>query len=265
MSNIKKVLVASVAISCSLSLPATADAKWAAVGGDPGFVTFTFDDGTASQFDSGFPIMLEAELPATIFITSGKLDQLTDDFFMSWDDVRIMSSAGWEIGAHTVTHRALPTLSDVQVVGELIISLDRIEEESGIRPVSVASPFGEYDERTMVHIAKYYDLHVRAWGDNLGFNSVAVDPLLIERVNIDSTLTSEDVCAMVRAVQSDQWLVLMFHQVTDQSAPYISSPKQLKEIAKCAKSAQQQGKIIVDTLSAVHELITTSQQNQEGE
>lgn len=257
--QILKICILSFTLILGQPVTGMAEAKWVQVQKDTGFVTFTFDDGTTSQFSEAFPIMREAGLPATVFIPSGMLDNNPDDFFMSWDNVRAMANAGWEIGGHTVTHRVLPTLDDLEVVGELVWSQDRIEEEVEVRPISVASPFGEYDQRTLSHIDKYYDLHVRAWGDNLGFNNKEVSPLLVERVNVDSSLTAADVCAMVRSVESNDWLVLMFHQVTDQPAPFHSSPKQLKEIADCAYEAQLQNKVTVDTLVGAFKSIVESQ------
>jgi peptidoglycan/xylan/chitin deacetylase (PgdA/CDA1 family) len=215
-----------------------------------GYVSITFDDATTSQFTAAYPILDAVGITPTLYVNSGPLDK-GDGFYMSWDQIRILHAAGWEIGAHTVTHTALPTQNDVMVVGELVLSRDRIETEVGERPRSFASPFGEYDERTLSHIDRYFESHVRAWGNQGGVNFASVDPLLIERVNVDVSLTAKEICGKVQNVGSGEWLVLMFHQVAEPSGPYISTPSQLAEIAQCIKKRSDQKAIVADTVSAV--------------
>lgn len=216
-----------------------------------GYVSVTFDDATQSQFEEAFPILSAVGIPATLYVNTKVVD-VADPFFMSWDEIRLVFKAGWEIGSHTVTHPALTNMEDVEIVGELALSRDRIEAEIGSPPKAFASPFGEYDEQILAHVARYYRSHVRAWGDKDGINPLNVDPFLIERVNIDESLTAEAVCSMVQAVESGEWLVLMFHQVTGPAGgPYTISPEQFQNIAQCIHETMQKGNLIADTVSAV--------------
>jgi peptidoglycan/xylan/chitin deacetylase (PgdA/CDA1 family) len=67
-----------------------------------------------------------------------------------WDDVRAMSRAGIEIGAHTVTHPRLPVEADQSLAAELDGSKRRIEEEIGLEVTSFCYPNGspaDYDDR----------------------------------------------------------------------------------------------------------------------
>lgn len=251
-----RLLVLSFYVLVSFMLTsagAQTSAKWVtapAPSTTTGYVSITFDDATRSQFTAGFPILVRYGLPATLFVSTGPVDQ-GDPFFMNWDEVRLVAAAGWEIGAHTVTHRALPTLDDVTVVGELALARDRIEREVGTVPRTFASPFGEYDERTLAHIARYFPHHVRAWGDQAGKNPHSVDPLHIERVNVDGTLTAYEVCGMVRTVGAGEWLVLMLHQVAEPGGAYTIAPLQLEAIARCIKDAVSRGTLTADTVLAV--------------
>ena len=217
-----------------------------------GYLSMTFDDATPSQFIAAYPMLRAAGLNATLFVGTELVDAESTNN-MSWDQIRVLVDSGWEIGSHTVTHPDLTTQSDLVVVGELAYARDRIYEETRVVPRSFASPYGEYDERTLAHIERYYDLHLRAWGDNQGVNLSGVDPLRIERVNIDESLTAQEVCTMVVGVDEGEWLVLMFHQVrelTGLDERFVSSPLQFETIVACIQAAVVNNNLSVGTVSA---------------
>ena len=64
-------------------------------------VVITFDDGALSNFYYAFPILLNASLRATFFITT---DFVGKKGFMQWEHLKEMQKEGMEIGSHTVTH-----------------------------------------------------------------------------------------------------------------------------------------------------------------
>ncbi len=75
---------------------------------------------------------------------------LPPNVMMSWDEVRQLHAAGHIIGSHTKSHPALPALEKVsEVEDELRLSGNRIEAELGTYPMSIAYPFGAYDENVM--------------------------------------------------------------------------------------------------------------------
>ncbi len=216
------------------------------------YLSLTFDDATASQFTAAFPILERRNLSATLYVNTGPLDT-ADPLYMSWEHVRTMHQAGWEIGGHTVSHPLLPELSDAEIVGELAFSNRRIAEEIGGVPTSFASPFDAYDERVLAHIKGFYPLHVRGWGEDGGINDTSdFDPLFLKRVNVDGTLTAAEICRKVRSVRNGEWLILMFHQVAIPDGPYISSPAQLEAITDCVVDSAQNSNLIVGTVSAVY-------------
>jgi peptidoglycan/xylan/chitin deacetylase (PgdA/CDA1 family) len=255
---VKRSLVWLLVLACVLGpLPGETlaeGAKWLQIRERPlGYVSITFDDATASQFTAGYPILAEAGLPATVYVNTAPLDA-GDTYFMSWDDVRILKAAGWEIGAHAVTHRSLPSLGDVEVAGEVVLARDRIEAEIGVRPSSFALPFGDYDERIMVYVTRYFETNVLAWRSEEAVNTVAVDPYRIARVNVDTTLTVEQVCSMVRSVGEGEWLVLMLHQVRPLRSPdesFVTTPEHLFGIANCIAELVHKKAVTADTVSAV--------------
>lgn len=71
---------------------------------------------------------------------------------VTWDDLREMSRAGIEIGAHTVTHPRLTRLSDDRLQHEIAASKRRLEEQLGRQVTSFCYPNGapqDYDDRVV--------------------------------------------------------------------------------------------------------------------
>jgi peptidoglycan/xylan/chitin deacetylase (PgdA/CDA1 family) len=71
---------------------------------------------------------------------------------LSWEQVRELVAGGIEIGSHTVSHPILSALSPSAQEAEIRRSSDRIEQETGVRPVYFAFPNGslrDFDEHTL--------------------------------------------------------------------------------------------------------------------
>jgi len=81
-----------------------------------------------------------------------------------------MSDAGFEIGAHTVSHPRLTLLSDDQLEHEIVDSKHALEDIIGREVVSFSYPYGDRDERVIeaVKAAGYkYAVSTRLGAANL--------------------------------------------------------------------------------------------------
>ena len=75
-------------------------------------IVLTFDDGYLDNWLFGFPLLKKYSLKATIFVSPDFIDKrnvVRSDFselgFLSWDEMRIMTSSGLiDIQSHTMTH-----------------------------------------------------------------------------------------------------------------------------------------------------------------
>ena len=65
----------------------------------------------------------------------------------AWETIAAAAQAGLGIGAHSATHRTLPTLPDAELHRELVESRTVIRQHSGVDPVFFAYPYGLWDER----------------------------------------------------------------------------------------------------------------------
>jgi peptidoglycan/xylan/chitin deacetylase (PgdA/CDA1 family) len=81
-------------------------------------VSFTFDDGRPSQLAAATELASHG-MSASFFIITG---QIGLPGVMTVADLNTLKSQGMEIGAHTVLHRDLPTLSSDEAMRELCLS-----------------------------------------------------------------------------------------------------------------------------------------------
>jgi glycosyltransferase involved in cell wall biosynthesis len=80
------------------------------------------------------------------------LEELNDvepprNLMLKWDEVRELSNYRCLVGSHTASHPVLSKrLSATQLRAELLDSAKAIERHTGVFPVSIAYPFGAYNE-----------------------------------------------------------------------------------------------------------------------
>jgi peptidoglycan/xylan/chitin deacetylase (PgdA/CDA1 family) len=127
-------------------------------------VAITFDDAYRSVFELAFPILSRVGFRATVFVPSAFADSDApmawpgiDHWLggpheaelrpMSWDQLRRLAEAGWEIGSHTRSHPRLTRLDDESVARELAGSRRDCEQGLGRPCRALAYPYGDHDER----------------------------------------------------------------------------------------------------------------------
>jgi peptidoglycan/xylan/chitin deacetylase (PgdA/CDA1 family) len=123
-----------------------------------------------------------AELGASPSVTVPRALQPAD-----WATLRSAAESGHiDLGAHTVTHRTLPTLSEPELTAELSGSRQTIERLTGIAPTVLTYPYGLWDER--VSVAAKAAGYAAALTLELGLASPGADPWSLPRVNVPATI-----------------------------------------------------------------------------
>lgn len=129
-------------------------------------VVVTFDDAHRSVIEHALPVLDGIGAPATVFVPTdyAGTDLLMDwqgyhiwmdtehaDELrcMSWEQLRDLAAAGWEVGSHTRSHPRLPTVDDERLADELAGSRAACEEAMQAPCVSLAYPYGDYDDRVV--------------------------------------------------------------------------------------------------------------------
>ncbi|MFL6215160.1 MAG: polysaccharide deacetylase family protein [Blastocatellia bacterium] len=105
---------------------------------------------------------------------------------ITWEHIREMSAAGFEIGSHTATHPILPKVSIEHVRRELVDSRQRIAAEIG-RPVDLfCYPNGDYNDDVVREVERAgYRCAVTVED---GLNDECSHPLRLKRIHADYDL-----------------------------------------------------------------------------
>ncbi len=112
-------------------------------------LVLTFDDGYADFYTRARAVLEEYGLRATVFVATGFVGQVAGwgnaapaTPLLTWAQMRELAAAGFEFGAHTVTHLDVRKADDEVIAEELARSKAVLEEELGQEVVSFAYPFG---------------------------------------------------------------------------------------------------------------------------
>ena len=112
-------------------------------------IVLTFDDGYADFHSAALPLLNRFGVPATVFVTSGWLDDAGPDAagrpldaMLSWSQVRELVSAGIEIGGHSHSHPQLDQLPDGELRDELRRNKELLEDKAGCEVTTMAYPYG---------------------------------------------------------------------------------------------------------------------------
>lgn len=185
----------------------------------------TFDDGAHNTFTVAWPILKKLGVPFGIFVYPTAISVGHRQGFMEWDEVRAMSKAGVEVGAHGFDHPFLPfppktvktrSQFDAWLFQETSGAKQYIEKQISCSVTTIALPFGLED------VASYFA--IKKAGYQLAFNISGmtnddrVDPRYLNRVMVVDTDTPQSV------VRRAQTLPLILKERFPHSLSTVSVP-----------------------------------------
>lgn len=196
------------------------------VGFSEPLLSVTFDDGWQSIYTNGLPLLEKYGLLSTQYISTGALNTPN---YMTSAMVSAFQAQGSEIGAHTVTHPDLTTLSLPQLTNELSQSQATLQTLFGPAVAhDFASPYGTYDPTVLATIRQYYQSHRST---DVGYNSKdSFNPydIIVQDVGLN-TSPAQVAEWVAKAQATNTWLVLVYHQVTTSTSngDYSITPAEL--------------------------------------
>ena len=117
----------------------------------PGIVALSFDDGMDDNHAVVLPLLQEHGLRATVYVTTGLIGKPNPWMapesgarMMTVDELRELAAAGFEIGAHTVSHPDLSRLGYDECLREMRASRDELERTLGVEVRTFAYPSCHY-------------------------------------------------------------------------------------------------------------------------
>jgi len=142
-------------------------------------VALTFDDGSESDLLAAAPILEHFAFGATFYITVGFLNKRG---YLSSEQLRELSSAGFEIGCHSMTHAYLSDLQEAEIVEEVVTAKERLEDIIGKAVEHFSCPGGRYDAR--VQLVARRSGYRTLCTSLIRANAPATDPFKLGRVAI---------------------------------------------------------------------------------
>lgn len=205
-------------------------------------VSFTFDDGLSSSLLAADTLKTYGYTGTNYIITDcvGMIANATNNTcaadtaknYMTWNDIATLHNTyGWEIGSHSATHPLTaavdnPTLTDAQLNQEMQQSQLTLQAK-GYTAYDFASPYGDYDNRSIATAAKYYYSH-RTFQD-LTFST---DPIsntfpyynprssypynnyLLSVVPVQGDVSVATIKGYIdQAKANNQWVIFVFHEI----------------------------------------------------
>jgi peptidoglycan/xylan/chitin deacetylase (PgdA/CDA1 family) len=117
----------------------------------PGLAAISFDDAMRNNLTVALPILRDLGLPATVYVPTGWLGGRSpyvgtggDGAILTAEELRELVAAGWELGAHTLTHADLSELDYDGCRSEIDGSCRALEQIAGTEVETFAYPFGHY-------------------------------------------------------------------------------------------------------------------------
>jgi peptidoglycan/xylan/chitin deacetylase (PgdA/CDA1 family) len=117
----------------------------------PGIIALSFDDGMDDNHSVVLPLLREHGLRASVYVTTGLIGKPNPWMapesgarMMTVHELRELAAAGFEIGAHTVSHRDLSRLGFDECLHEMRESREELERTLGIEVRTFAYPSCHY-------------------------------------------------------------------------------------------------------------------------
>lgn len=140
------------------------------------WVCITFDDGYRDNYTIAYPLLKRLGVPFTVYVTSGFIDNQLPMWWypnqqlgMSSDELRLMDADPLcTIGAHTVSHPKLDTLTREQQHHEIAESKQTMEALLGHEIKHFSFPHGAHNNDTLAICRELgFRTVVQSWGGPL--------------------------------------------------------------------------------------------------
>lgn len=186
-----------------------------------GFVQMHFDDGLSSALQYALPVMHKYGLRGAAGIITSRPGA---PGYMSWDEIRELADAGWDIVSHTHTHQRLADMTESQIRNDLSTAKALLQDhgyEAGAEVLLV--PFGSWSD-AVDKVARDYHPVCRTFSAPLSTGATGPHPANHPRGwytrSPNDTHTVDKVIAWIDgAIETGRDVTISWHGFTAESEP----------------------------------------------
>ena len=107
----------------------------------------TFDDGYADFYNVVYPLLKKYQIKATVYVINNYIGRFG---FLNEAQIKEMLNSGLvELGAHTLDHLYLKTISDKVAIDQVVESKKKLEKQFGVTVATFAYPYGAFNKQTV--------------------------------------------------------------------------------------------------------------------
>ena len=142
-------------------------------------VVLTFDDGSETDLLIAAPLLKESNFRATFYVVVGWLGR---NGYLTRSQLKELHAQDFEIGCHSMTHRYLTGLSDIDLHSEIAESKTQLEQILGVQIDHLSCPGGFWDSR--VARAAKRSGYRSVVTSRTGMNARSTDPYCLARISM---------------------------------------------------------------------------------
>lgn len=145
----------------------------------PRTIALTFDGAHRSAYEIAIPLLLEYDIPFTLFLPTDLLDSALPHY-ITWRDIKkLQRHKNVTLGLHPATYKHLNETDPDELRRAINKARTRLREETGLNAAFFAYPFGEWDARARKIISEQG--FTAAFAEQSGVAYSGHDPLTLPR------------------------------------------------------------------------------------
>lgn len=186
-------------------------------------VVLTFDDSVASHATFVAPLLKKLGFGATFFITEGFEFTTDKEHYLTWEQIKALHDAGFEIGNHTRHHTGVAKQNAEALRADIAFIEEQCVNHGIPRPISFCYPGYQTSEAAVKLLKERGYQYARAGGAR-AFDPTKDDPLAMPQA-FDSKpeATLEQFKTAVAQAKDGQIVVMTFHGVPDIKHPWVDT------------------------------------------
>jgi peptidoglycan/xylan/chitin deacetylase (PgdA/CDA1 family) len=196
-------------------------------------LSITFDDGYKSQVLAS-QISKKYGLPVTAYIMPRDIGK---DKIINLSQLKEMHKSGWDIQSHF--NEPLTWMSEKEIKAEMQFGINYINQNQvQSKTQHLAYPLGKHNALVVSTVKKYFKTARLAGG---GIETLPpADLYRLRTYNVlNSTSPSEIQTAINKAIENQQWLILMFHYLKSSPETELEyKPDDFEKVCEIIKSSK---------------------------